>query len=174
MDFINGGELFSYIAREKQFPEERARFYTAEIILALEYLHGMDIIYRDLKPENVLLDWAGHVRLTDFGHSKDEHSRNDRAFSVVGSAYYMAPEILLHHGHGKEADWWSLGILTYEMMVGLPPFYSDNTREAYERLLTAPVQFPPHLSAAARSFLHALLQVPFPYTPPPHEQGGQL
>ncbi|KAJ1465127.1 kinase-like domain-containing protein, partial [Baffinella frigidus] len=102
----------------------------------------MDIIYRDLKPENILLDSIGHIRLTDFGHSKDEHSRDDRAFSMVGSPYYMAPEILLNKGHGAEADWWSLGILAYEMLVGLPPFYQENTRKAYEELLTLPIVFP--------------------------------
>jgi len=159
MDFINGGELFSYIAREKVFSEPRARFYAAEIILALEYLHEMSIIYRDLKPENILLDDKGHIRLTDFGHSKDEHSRNDRAFSMVGSPYYMAPEILLNKGHGKEADWWSLGILVYEMLVGLPPFYQENTKKAYEALLTKPLEFPENISREAKSMIRGLLHV---------------
>uniref|UniRef100_A0A0C3UEU4 Protein kinase domain-containing protein n=1 Tax=Guillardia theta (strain CCMP2712) TaxID=905079 RepID=A0A0C3UEU4_GUITC len=158
MDFINGGELFSYIAREKVFSEPRARFYAAEIILALEYLHEMSIIYRDLKPENILLDDKGHIRLTDFGHSKDEHSRNDRAFSMVGSPYYMAPEILLNKGHGKEADWWSLGILVYEMLVGLPPFYQENTKKAYEALLTKPLEFPENISREAKSMIRGLVR----------------
>lgn len=159
LDFINGGELFSYIAREKTFTEARARFYCAEIILALEYLHEMGIIYRDLKPENILLDAHGHVVLTDFGHSKDEHSRNDRRFSMVGSAYYMAPEILMAKGHGSEVDWWSLGILVYEMLVGLPPFYSENPQLAYEKLLTKPIEFPDHVSKLARYVVVRLLHV---------------
>ena len=143
----------------QMFSEERARFYTAELILALEYLHEMCIIYRDLKPENVLLDHEGHIRLTDFGHSKDDHSRDDRAFSMVGSPYYMAPEILLNSGHGNEVDWWSLGILVYEMIVGLPPFYQQNTRKAYEMLLTQPISFPDTVSPAAQQMVRALLNV---------------
>ncbi|EKX46291.1 hypothetical protein GUITHDRAFT_94389 [Guillardia theta CCMP2712] len=157
MDFINGGELFSYITREKHFSEPRARFYAAEIILALEYLHKMNIIYRDLKPENILLDEKGHIRLTDFGHSKDDQSDDDRAFSMVGSPYYMAPEILLKQGHGKEADWWSLGILIYEMLVGLPPFYQENTKKAYEALLTQPIEFPSNISSEARRMVRGLI-----------------
>lgn len=142
MDFINGGELFAHLSSQRVFSESRAKFYTAEIILALEYLHEIGVVYRDLKPENILLDSVGHVRLTDFGHSKDEFSREDRAFSMVGSPYYMAPEVILNKGHGKEVDWWSLGVLAYEMMTGLPPFFEENTRLAYQKLLTQPIPFP--------------------------------
>ena len=141
MDFINGGELFTYINREKRFSEARTRFYAAEIILALEYLHEMDIIYRDLKPENILLDSHGHIRLTDFGLSKDS-MEDGKTFSMVGSPYYMAPEIILKQGHWQAVDWWSLGILIYEMLFGLPPFYNRNTRLAYEKLLTRELEFP--------------------------------
>jgi len=155
MDFINGGELFTYINREKRFSEERARFYAAEIILALEYLHEMDIIYRDLKPENILLDCNGHIRLTDFGLSKD--AMNGKTYTMVGSPYYMAPEIILKLGHGQAVDWWSLGILIYEMLFGLPPFYNRNTRMAYEKLLTKELEFPHKVSDEACDLLRGLL-----------------
>jgi serine/threonine protein kinase len=152
LDFVNGGELYTHIAREKCFKEDRARFYAGEIILALEYLHEMGIVYRDLKPENILLDSEGHLKLTDFGQSKggiepsNEHGDNRRSFSLVGSPYYMAPEIFLKEGHGFEADWWSLGVLIYEMLVGLPPFYNENTSLAYRKLLVEEVHLPhqPH------------------------------
>ena len=161
MDFINGGELFTYINREKRFSEARTRFYAAEIILALEYLHEMDIIYRDLKPENILLDSHGHIRLTDFGLSKDS-MEDGKTFSMVGSPYYMAPEIILKQGHWQAVDWWSLGILIYEMLFGLPPFYNRNTRLAYEKLLTRELEFPQFgggapVSSAGKTLLQGLL-----------------
>eukprot|EP00283_Hemiselmis_rufescens_P001972 CAMPEP_0173469804 /NCGR_PEP_ID=MMETSP1357-20121228/77552_1 /TAXON_ID=77926 /ORGANISM="Hemiselmis rufescens, Strain PCC563" /LENGTH=743 /DNA_ID=CAMNT_0014438057 /DNA_START=90 /DNA_END=2318 /DNA_ORIENTATION=+ len=167
-DFVNGGELYSHISKAKTFTEDRARFYAGEIILALEYLHEMGIVYRDLKPENILLDREGHVKLTDFGQSKTDMRLDDnnegnashrRSFSFVGSPYYMAPEIFLKQGHGIEADWWSLGILIYEMICGLPPFYSDCTTKAYRRLLTDPIEYPPHVSEEARKLLRGLLHV---------------
>jgi len=166
-DFVHGGELYSHISKAKTFTEDRARFYAAEIILALEYLHELGIVYRDLKPENILLDSEGHVKLTDFGQSKTDMridpsndgsvSQPRRSFSFVGSPYYMAPEIFLKQGHGIEADWWSLGILIYEMLVGLPPFYSDCTTKAYRRLLTDPIEYPDHVSVEARKLLRGLI-----------------
>eukprot|EP00286_Rhodomonas_abbreviata_P026010 CAMPEP_0181291732 /NCGR_PEP_ID=MMETSP1101-20121128/2127_1 /TAXON_ID=46948 /ORGANISM="Rhodomonas abbreviata, Strain Caron Lab Isolate" /LENGTH=510 /DNA_ID=CAMNT_0023396149 /DNA_START=250 /DNA_END=1778 /DNA_ORIENTATION=+ len=157
MDFINGGELFTHIRRDRTFSEQRARFYAAQIILALEYLHEMDIIYRDLKPENILLDCHGHIRVTDFGLSKDA-TDSQKTYSMVGSPYYMAPEIILKQGHGQMVDWWSLGILIYEMLVGLPPFYNKNTRVAYEQLLTKEFEFPSSMSDDAKHLLKGLLQ----------------
>eukprot|EP00282_Hemiselmis_andersenii_P043019 CAMPEP_0172066180 /NCGR_PEP_ID=MMETSP1043-20130122/11025_1 /TAXON_ID=464988 /ORGANISM="Hemiselmis andersenii, Strain CCMP441" /LENGTH=490 /DNA_ID=CAMNT_0012726325 /DNA_START=273 /DNA_END=1742 /DNA_ORIENTATION=+ len=144
MDFINGGELFTYMSTERRFSEERSRFYASEIILALQYIHSMDIIYRDLKPENILIDRLGHIRLTDFGLSKDAIN-TQKTYSMVGSPYYMAPEIILKQGHGKAVDWWSLGILIYEMLTGTLPFYNENTRLAYKKLLTEELEFPPNV-----------------------------
>jgi serine/threonine protein kinase len=124
MDFLNGGELFFHLRKEQTFKEDRIRFYAAEIILGLEALHQHDIIYRDLKPENILLDEDGHIRLTDFGLSKQgiNYLNNDQTTTICGTPEYLAPEIVIGEGHGRAVDWWSLGILIYEMLVGRPPF----------------------------------------------------
>jgi len=166
MDFINGGELFIHLKKQKFFSERDARIWAAEILLALEYLHSMGIIYRDIKPENVLLDKGGHIKLTDFGLARDVTDAAT-AKTVAGSPYYMAPEVLLMQGHDVQADWWSLGILIYEMLVGLPPFYSSNAKAAYQRLLTEPIPFPDHVSESARILIRGLLK-----TNPAHRLGA--
>jgi len=157
LDFVNGGDIFSLIKQSKRLPESDCMFYSAQLVMALEYLHEMDIIYRDLKPENVLLDKQGYLKLTDFGLSKD--AVQDRTYTIVGSPYYIAPEIVLKQGHSKVADWWSLGILCYEMVVGLPPFYSDNFHMSYRRLLEEPLQFPRHTSEICCDLLRGLLKI---------------
>ena len=124
MDFLNGGELFYHLRREQRFTEGRIRFYAAEIILGLQALHAQGTIYRDLKPENILLDEEGHVRLTDFGLSKQGIFKinKDMTYTICGTPEYLAPEIIRSEGHGKAVDWWSLGTLLYEMYSGRPPF----------------------------------------------------
>eukprot|EP00708_Paratrimastix_pyriformis_P002252 GAFH01000994.1.p1 GENE.GAFH01000994.1~~GAFH01000994.1.p1 ORF type:complete len:518 (-),score=151.53 GAFH01000994.1:570-2123(-) len=159
LDYVNGGELFFHLKNEQRFSESRCVLYGAEIVLALEHLHKCNVIYRDLKPENVLLDSEGHIRLTDFGLSKEGVTSLNAAQTFCGTPEYLAPEVLLQQGHGKAVDWWALGTLLYEMLTGTPPFYvEDNTQEMYQRILSGSLAFPPYLSAEARSLLQGLLQ----------------
>jgi len=140
------------------FPEVRARFYASEITLALGYVHTLDVVYRDLKPENVLLDERGHVRLTDFGLSKEGIRLNaSGAHSFCGTPEYLAPEILNRQGHGRAVDWWSLGALLYEMLTGLPPFYHANREKLFEKIRSAELTYPQYLSRDATGILQGLL-----------------
>ncbi|KXN66960.1 Pkinase-domain-containing protein [Conidiobolus coronatus NRRL 28638] len=155
--FVNGGELFYHLQQEHRFDENRARFYTAELLTALECLHGYNIIYRDLKPENILLDCNGHISLCDFGLCKLNMSENDTTNTFCGTPEYLAPELLYGQGYTKAVDWWTLGVLLYEMLTGLPPFYSENTNEMYRRILEDELVFPDDMSVRARSLLRGLL-----------------
>jgi len=125
LDYINGGELFFHLQREQTFTEDRVRFYAAEIILALEFLHNIGIVYRDLKPENVLLDSDGNIALTDFGLAKDGISDDTKAKTFCGTPEYLAPEVVLGERYGREVDWWCLGTVMYEMLCGCVPFFSS-------------------------------------------------
>jgi len=159
LDYINGGELFFHLSNVDRFPEPRARFYTAEIILALGYLHTQNIVYRDLKPENLLLDMDGHIALTDFGLVKEGLGYGMVTHTFCGSPEYLAPEVLQGRGYGKAVDWWALGTFLYEMLEGLPPFYSEDVSEMNRRILRAPLHFDPaHFSPEARSLLEGLLE----------------
>ncbi|KAJ0408385.1 hypothetical protein P43SY_003111 [Pythium insidiosum] len=157
MDFQPGGELFSYLRQEGTFSEDKARFYLAEMILALEHLHSKGIIHRDLKPENVLISAEGHVKLTDFGLAK-ECGEGAHLNTVCGTKEYMAPEMLLGKGYDAAVDWWSLGALAFEMLVGEPPFRGRSDRDTPQKILTAKLQLPKWLSADAHSLLKALLE----------------
>ena len=125
LDYCSNGDLSRHLIYEKRFSEERAKFYICEILLALEDLHQRGIIFRDLKPDNVVLDNEGHAKLTDFGLSKEGVYESDCAKSFCGSIAYLAPEMLKRSGHGKAVDWYLLGVLFYEMLVGIPPFFTD-------------------------------------------------
>ncbi|KAI1746923.1 Pkinase-domain-containing protein [Xylaria castorea] len=140
--FVNGGELFHHLQKETRFDINRARFYTAELLCALECLHGFNVIYRDLKPENILLDYQGHIALCDFGLCKLDMKDEDRTNTFCGTPEYLAPELLLGQGYNKTVDWWTLGVLLYEMLTGLPPFYDENTNEMYRKILSEPLHFP--------------------------------
>ncbi|KAK9054497.1 hypothetical protein SSX86_025575 [Deinandra increscens subsp. villosa] len=157
LDFINGGHLFFHLYRQGVFSEEQARVYTSEIVSAVSHLHERGIVHRDLKPENILMDADGHVMLTDFGLAKeiDESSRSN---SMCGTTEYMAPEILLAKGHNKNADWWSVGILLYEMLTGKPPFTHSNRKKLQEKIINEKVKLLPRLSGEAHSLLKGLLQ----------------
>ncbi|ORX44920.1 Pkinase-domain-containing protein [Hesseltinella vesiculosa] len=155
-EYVLGGELFRHLRRSGRYSNASARFYAAEIVLALDYMHSLDIIYRDLKPENILLDRDGHIKLTDFGFAKKV---TDRTWTLCGTPEYLAPEVIQSKGHGKAVDWWALGILIYEMLVGYPPFYDDNHFGIYEKILEAKLQLPAHLDASAKDLLKRLLVV---------------
>lgn len=143
MKFVRGGELFMHLRKARQFSEKRAKFYSLTVALALGHLHTQKIIYRDLKPENILMGEDGYICLTDFGLAKILE-QNELAHSFCGTPEYLAPEILQEVGHSFPVDWWALGILTYEMIVGFPPFYtgSPNNQKMYDLIKTKPVFFP--------------------------------
>jgi len=142
MDFVNGGELFHHLVIEKRFTEERAKFYAAEIVSGIEYLHNEGIIYRDLKPENLLLSHTGHIVMTDFGLSKEGlHAEDARTGTFCGTPEYLAPEIIKGDEYTKAIDWWSVGTLVYEMLTGLPPFYSEDVENMYQKIMTTDIDF---------------------------------
>jgi len=158
LDYCAGGELFFHLGKLGKFPEPRACFYAAEIVLAISYVHELGIIYRDLKPENVLLDAKGHVRLTDFGLSKEGiNNSSSGATSFCGTPEYLAPEILNRQGHGRAVDWWSLGALLYEMLTGLPPFYCRDREKLFEKIRKSELNYPRYLSSNAQKLLRGLL-----------------
>jgi len=127
LEYCAGGDLFSHLASCQCFNEQIARFYVAEIILALEYLHGQGILYRDVKPENILLDACGHIKLSDFGLAKiGVFDSNKGASTICGTPNYMSPEVIRGQQYGLSVDWWSLGIAMYDMLVGYPPWFYPN------------------------------------------------
>lgn len=154
MEYVCGGELFSHLRKVGKFPNDVAKFYAAEIILVIEYLHSKHIVYRDLKPENILLDTKGHVKITDFGFAKRVM---DRTWTLCGTPEYLAPEIIHSKGHGKAVDWWALGILIYEMLVGYPPFFDESPFKIYEKILAGRIEFPRFMDPAAKDLIKKLL-----------------
>ncbi|EFQ98218.1 AGC/AKT protein kinase [Nannizzia gypsea CBS 118893] len=158
-DYMSGGELFWHLQKEGRFLEARAKFYIAELILALQHLHDHDIVYRDLKPENILLDANGHIALCDFGLSKANLTKDDTTNTFCGTTEYLAPEVLLNEtGYTKMVDFWSLGVLVFEMCCGWSPFYAEDTQQMYKNIAFGKVRFPRDaLSAEGRNFVKGLL-----------------
>nr|KAG5685907.1 hypothetical protein BaRGS_005416 [Batillaria attramentaria] len=154
MEYVPGGELFSYLRNMGRFNNSASNFYASEIVCALDYLHLRNYVYRDLKPENLLLDREGHLKITDFGFAKKVL---DRTWTLCGTPEYLAPEIILSKGHNKAVDWWSLGVLIFEMLVGYPPFYADNPFGIYEKILAGKVEWPKHIDLVAKDLIKKLL-----------------
>ncbi|KAF8331317.1 putative Serine/threonine-protein kinase gad8 [Cantharellus anzutake] len=158
MSFVNGGELFYHLQREGRFDQSRSRFYAAELLCALEHLHSFNVVYRDLKPENILLDFTGHIALCDFGLCKLNMSEDSKTNTFCGTPEYIAPELLESKGYTKTVDWWTLGVLIFEMLTGLPPFYDQDVNKMYQRILHDTLRFPDDMSTEARSIIAALLK----------------
>ena len=155
IEYVQGGELFTLLRTRGSFPLEQAKFYTAHIITIFEYLHGKNIIYRDLKPENILINKNGYLKLTDFGFAK--YLDNEKTYTLCGTPEYLAPEIILNKGHGKPVDWWTMGILLYEMLVGIDPFSDDDPMQTYQKIIKGKINFPKDFDKNAKSLIKHLL-----------------
>ncbi|KAG6149810.1 hypothetical protein E4U28_007082 [Claviceps purpurea] len=166
LDYVPGGELFSYLRKLRRFEESTACFYAAEIVLVLEYLHEHQggVAYRDLKPENLLLDKDGHIKLVDFGFAKRLGYKDDRpveTYTLCGTPEYLAPEVIQNKGHTTAVDWWALGILIYEFLTGYPPFWHQNPIEIYKQIIGKPLTFPqdPPISEHAKDIVRSFCTV---------------
>ncbi|CAG8542087.1 1113_t:CDS:2, partial [Diversispora eburnea] len=156
-EFVMGGEIYTHLTNSRRFKVPVARFYAAEVLLALEFLHENGFIYRDLKPENVLLDINGHVKLIDFGFSKRIY--NERTVTFCGTPEYLAPEIILKKEYGYAAEWWAYGIFIYEILIGNPPFRGDSSLETYNLILEGSLKLPSNFSRGTKTIIKKLLKV---------------
>jgi serine/threonine protein kinase len=158
MDFVPGGQLQERLAAEICFPEDRVRLYAAELVLGIEYLHNLGVIHRDLKPENVLIDANGHLRISDFGLVKQTGPGSDRTRSFCGTPAYIAPEMIQGQAYNASLDWWSLGVIVFQMLFGIVPFDHRNVNHLYQMIVEAEIAFPPGASEPAVSLISGLCQ----------------
>ncbi|XP_066196395.1 RAC-beta serine/threonine-protein kinase-like [Sylvia atricapilla] len=158
MEYANGGELFFHLSRERVFSEDRARFYGAEIVSALEYLHSRDVVYRDIKLENLMLDKDGHIKITDFGLCKEGVTDGTTMKTFCGTPEYLAPEVLEDNDYGRAVDWWGLGVVMYEMLCGRLPFYNQDHERLFELILLEEIRYPRSLGPESRALLAGLLK----------------
>lgn len=154
LEYVNGGEVFSHLRNAGRFSKEFTKFYTGQIVLVLQYLHEKNIVYRDLKPENLLISTNGYLKITDFGFAKELH---EDTWTLCGTPEYLAPEIIQSKGHGLAVDWWALGILMYEMLCGYPPFYDENPFGIYQKILVGTIDFPKYIDEYAKDLVKRLL-----------------
>ena len=160
-EFMQGGEMFFHLHKERRFSNDKTKFYIAEIILAIEFLHKNKMLYRDLKPENIMVDANGHIKLTDFGLSKMVKKQKEKAFTICGTPQYLAPEILSDDGYDDSVDWWSLGCVMYEMLVGKAPFKIPKGSYLCADLYKKKITIPEFISPEAKDLI-SLLLVPNP------------
>lgn len=156
MEYVPGGELFKVIRSWGRLPTNIARFYLGEVVLGVEYLHSKNIVHRDLKSENILLDQQGHIKLIDFSFSKRVA---EKTWSICGTPEYIAPEVVLSKGHDFRVDWWSVGVLLYEILTGNPPFMGDSHYSVFEKILIGKVENPGYLDELAMNLIRSLLAV---------------
>merc|ERR1712139_237068 len=156
MEVVSGGEMFTHLRRARKFSDEQAKFYGLIIAMIFAHIHESNIIHRDLKPENILMEASGYAKLTDFGFAKVVEP-GARTSTLCGTPEYIAPEVLLNKGHGKPVDWWTLGILTYEMIVGQPPFCDEEPMGIYQKILAGKIYFPKVFNKEAKGLVKKLL-----------------
>ncbi|XP_076275372.1 cAMP-dependent protein kinase catalytic subunit alpha-like isoform X2 [Rhynchophorus ferrugineus] len=157
MSFANGGDMFTHLRDLKKFDEPLAKFYAAQVIMAFEYFHFLGVVYRDLKPENILVDSQGYLKVTDLGFCKKID--NARTYTLCGTPEYLAPEIILSQGYNKSVDWWSMGVLIFEMAAGYAPFYARDPMKLYEKIVSGKYTCPVHFSKALKDLLSNMLVV---------------
>ncbi|XP_026481705.1 cAMP-dependent protein kinase catalytic subunit beta-like [Ctenocephalides felis] len=157
MQFINGGEMFTHLRTVRKFDEETAKFYGAQVCLAFEYLHYLGLIYRDLKPENILIDKDGYLKITDYGFCKKVDDA--RTYTLCGTPEYLAPEVILSQGYNKSVDWWTFGILIFEMTAGYTPFFANDPMKLYEKIVNGKFNFPGHFTKPLKDLVYNILQV---------------
>ena len=158
-EFMQGGEMFFHLFKEKRFKNEKAKFYLVEIILAIEFLHKNKMMYRDLKPENVLLDKTGHIKITDFGLSKILSSENEKTYTICGTPQYLAPEILSSEGYDNAVDWWSLGCLMYKMLIGIDAFKFSKNHSLSPEMYEIEIFIPDYVTKEANDLIRKLLVI---------------
>jgi len=158
LEFVPGGELFSHLRRQEKFSFTVYQFYAAELVAGIQCLHELNVMYRDVKPENILIHSDGHIRLTDFGFAKILDT-TDRTFTLCGTPEYLAPEIIQGVGHGTSVDWWAIGILIFEMSAGFPPFYGDNPFSVYQKILHSHIKFPSSVPQTTRAIINGFCTI---------------
>jgi len=156
MELALGGELFTLLSRRAPLPDNHAKFYTAQVVSIFSYMQSLKVIYRDLKPENLLLDEKGYLKIVDFGFAKILH---DRTWTLCGTPEYLAPEIILNKGHGYGADWWCVGILAFECLRGTTPFIANDPMDGYRKIIKCRVLWPPNMASLTKDFIDRLLCV---------------
>jgi len=157
LNFENGGELFTHLRKSRRFSEPMARFYSSQVVLAFEFLHSLDIIYRDLKPENMLICSNGYTKITDLGFAK-RLGAEARTYTLCGTPEYLAPEVIKHRGYGKSADWWTIGVLIFELVAGNVPFHCKEHSEMYARIVKGNFKCPDFFTKELCDILNAILQ----------------